>query len=90
MQELDPSVYEAIVYPDAIILIWLECKRQANPWTGVPALPEPEKGYLDQDAELTLAFEVLDEIQAKHEEEEEKRKKLREQAAAMFNPAGKH
>ena len=53
--------------------------------TGAIAYPEPEKGYLDQDAELMLAIEVLEECYAIREAEEERRKALKEEATRRFS-----
>lgn len=65
-------------YPHPYVDIWLECKRHANQY-GVPLLPEPEKGVLDQDADLMLAFEVLDAFQEQQADEETRRQKLKEE-----------
>lgn len=46
--------------------------------------PEPNKGYLEQDAETMLAFEVLDELYEKHEEELERIEENKKVRAAHF------
>ncbi len=50
---------------------------------GIPALPQPEKGVLDQDADLMLAFDVLEEANDQWAKEEEARRRNREAAAQM-------
>lgn len=85
LQEMDRDIYNEVAFPHPYLLLWLECKRHANPFTGVAALPEPEKGYLDQDAELMLAFECLDEIQTGREVEQERRKQQQEEATSYFS-----
>ena len=80
----DPAVYERVSYPHPYIILWLECRKQANPITGAPSYPDPERGYMEQDADLMLAFEVLEELQEVQQKEEEQRRKLKEQAARQF------
>jgi hypothetical protein len=58
----------------------MECLRHADPLTGTPAYPEPEKGYLEQDADLLLAFAVMDAYRA----EQERVTKQKEQVATML------
>ena len=43
------------------IKIWMGCKRFSTSMSGAPILPGPGS-YLDQDAELMLAFEILEEV----------------------------
>lgn len=52
--------------------------------TGVSSYPHPEKGYMEQDAELMLAFEVLEELYDLREKQEEQRKKMQEEADRYF------
>lgn len=47
-------------------------------------LPEPDKGILDQDADLLLAFDVCEEWQAEEHRAEEARTKAREAARQML------
>lgn len=70
-------------FPHPYLEIWIECRRYANPVTGTPALPEPEKGPLDQDADLMLAFDVLEEFMRRRQDEDERRRKVQEQARQM-------
>ena len=79
---LDPEDYEGVPYPHPYIEIWIECRRHLNSM-GVPALPQPEKGVLDQDADLMLAFDLLEEAQEEWAREEEIKRKNREAAANM-------
>lgn len=58
---LTPDDYEEIPYPHPYIQVWTWCRKYAPPGGGA-LLPDPQKGPLDQDAELMLAFEILDEI----------------------------
>lgn len=85
---LPEEVYQEVAYPHPYILIWLECRRQANPWTGVPALPQPDKGYLEQDAELTLACSILDEVQTRREQEKERRAVMLRETQEYFSTGG--
>lgn len=62
------------------VSIWLGCRRFGNREHGQPCLPEAG-AYLDQDAELMLAFEVLDEILAQIE----KIRKLKEHALSSMS-----
>lgn len=80
---LAPEIYEER-YPHPYIILWYEGKKRAS-LTGIPDYPEPEKGYLDQDADLMLGFEVLDEIQEQREQEQEKRDELKKQAADLLS-----
>jgi hypothetical protein len=76
------DTYEGIPYPHKYLEIWLLCQRYRQP-DGPPILPEPDKGPLDQDADLMLAFEVLEEISEDHRREEEMRQHNRELAKNM-------
>ena len=80
---LPPEDYEGVAYPHPYLLIWIECKRYGDPATGTPALPEPQMGVLGQDADLMLAFEVLEEAQEMKAEEERIRRKVKQAAAAQ-------
>lgn len=51
---------------------------------GFPAYPDPSKGWLEQDAETMLVFEIFDEAQAEREKVEEARKVAREKAATLM------
>lgn len=62
----------------------MEARRQVNPITGITSYPEPSKGYLEQDAELMLAFEVLEELYEKHEAEQERIEEMKKIRAAHF------
>ena len=83
---MDQEVWKETSYPHPYLLIWLECRRQANPFTGAISYPEPEKGYLDQDAELMLAFEVLEEIQDQREEEKKRIEEIKKFTQQHFSP----
>ena len=73
-------MYEAS-FPHPYLIIWIECVKRSN-FNGVRADPEPQKGWLDQDADLSLACDVLDELQTEHKAIEEARKTSMEQAKA--------
>jgi hypothetical protein len=62
----------------------MEARRQANPMTGAIAYPSPSLGYLEQDAELMEAFEILEELQASREEEKERLAKIKEHTQQHF------
>lgn len=81
---MQPEEYLEQPYPHPYLIIWLECKRYGDGFSGMPALPDPSVGWLDQDADLLLAFEVLDELQHTREEEEKRRAQLKEQAGTFF------
>lgn len=51
---------------------------------GVTAYPEPQKGYMEQDADLMLAFTVCDEFR----EDQQKSKERREQVADLARKQG--
>lgn len=72
--------YVDVPYPHYYLTMWLECKRYALP-NGAPALPEPDKAPDNQDADLMLAFEVLEEEQIAYFGEQEAR--ARNKAAAQ-------
>ncbi len=69
--------------------IWMNCRKYAGPLGGT-ALPETG-GWLDQDAELMLAFDILNQLYAELEEEKKRREELAEEvkrrAASMNAPA---
>jgi hypothetical protein len=71
-------------YPHPYLILYLEACRHADPMTGAVGYPEPEKGYLDQDADLTLAFAVCDE----YREEQQRIEKQREQVATALKERG--
>src|SRR5256885_17205234 len=77
LQEMEPEVYQGVPYPHPFLLLWLECRRQANPFSGATAYPEPEKGYMDQDAGLMLAFEVMEEIYDQREQAKKRGEEIR-------------
>lgn len=77
---LDPEDFENVPYPHAYIQVWIWCQKYKAPG-GASLLPEPEKGPLDQDADMMLAFEALEEISKELEEEEEMRERTRKLAA---------
>lgn len=52
----------------------------------MPSYPEPEKGYLDQDAELMLAFEALDEISDEQEAEKKRVEDIKRFTEQHFAP----
>jgi hypothetical protein len=62
----------------------MEARRQANPLTGAIQYPSPSLGYLEQDAEVMLAFEVLDDIQSQREEEKDRLAKIKEHTQSHF------
>ena len=81
-RELPPEVFET-QYPHPYIVLWYECKKRSVT-TGVPDYPEPDRGYLDQDADLMLAFDVLDDLQERYEQEQQKRDDIKKRAAELF------
>jgi hypothetical protein len=81
--EMPLDVYDGVPYPHPYLEIWMECRRHCNA-LGVPALPQPELGILDQDADLMLGFEVLEELAEERKDEEERREKNK-QAAQQYN-----
>jgi hypothetical protein len=44
--------------------------------SGVTAYPEPQKGYMEQDADLMLAFSVCDEFQESQKKDQERREQV--------------
>lgn len=76
--EMAEQDYLKQTYPHPYIEIWLECQRYPTS-EGHPSLPEPEKGVLGQDAELMLAFDILNSFQEERQHERERRKVLQEQ-----------
>ncbi|SRR5579884_2403808 len=81
---LSEDLYNEVPYPHPYLVIWMECRRAANPITGQRALPEPEKGILDQDAELLLACEVLDSLMETIRLREEQQARLHEEVQERF------
>ena len=79
MEEED---YKDVAYPHFYLSLWLECKRYSLP-NGVPALPDPQRGPSDQDAETMLAFDVLNEAHSQMLQEEEARAKNKAAAKDM-------
>jgi len=69
---MDDEDYKGVPYPHPYLSLWLECKRYSSP-SGVPALPDPQRGPLDQDGETMLAFDVLGEAHEQIAREEEAR-----------------
>ncbi|HET9753742.1 MAG TPA: hypothetical protein VFP52_12300 [Myxococcales bacterium] len=67
--------------------IWLKCRQYSATLNGQAGLPQAG-GYLDQDAELMLAFEVLEDLDKTLKEEEVIREKTREAAAARLHGTG--
>lgn len=80
---LEPEDYENESYPHPYLEIWMLLARYRDP-TGPPLLPEPNKSPLDQDADLMLAFEVLDEIVGELAHEDELREIAHQKARAYF------
>lgn len=70
-------------YPHYYLILWLEARKKAT-LDGIMPYPEPEKGYLDQDAEVMMAFEVLDELFTDRQEEEKRRAEFRQKAQTLF------
>jgi predicted thioredoxin/glutaredoxin len=85
-EHVDPEIYQE-PFPHPYILIWLECRRQSG-LTGVPAYPEPNKGWMEQDADLMLAFTILEEIQQERQELQRMREEARERLHAMMRQQG--
>jgi hypothetical protein len=81
---LEPELYEGVQYPHPYLMIWLECRKQANPITGAISYPDPTKGYLEQDAELMLALEVLEELYQELEQEKDRLEKVKEYTQKHF------
>lgn len=81
--------YNSSAYPHAYLLIWFNCKRYANPMTGALAFYDSTVGYEGQDADLTLALELLEEQYALHQAEEERIKAVQEQARERLGQQGK-
>lgn len=79
---LEPEDYEDVSYPHPYIEIWMLCCRYRTP-DGAPMLPDPEKGVLEQDADLMLGFDVLEEIRQEQEQAEAIRKQTQELARKM-------
>lgn len=71
-------------YPHPYLILYLEALRHADPMTGMPGYPEPEKGYLDQDADLMVAFSVFDSYRA----EQARIEKQHEQMTTMRDQQG--
>lgn len=74
----------ATPYPHPYLILYLEALRHADGMTGQMGYPEPDKGYLDQDADLMLAFGVCDayrEEQARIEKQHEQMTTMREKQA---------
>jgi hypothetical protein len=82
---LVPEDYENESYPHPYLEIWMLLARYRDP-NGPPLLPEPMKSPLDQDADLMLAFDVLEEIVAELAHEEELREIARQKAREYFRP----
>lgn len=70
-------------YPHYYLILWMESRKQTGP-DGITPYPEPEKGYLEQDAEAMMAFAVLDELILIRQEEEKKRVEFQEKARSLF------
>jgi hypothetical protein len=62
--------------------IWSACRKYGDGMTGQPALPSAG-GWLDQDAELMLAFDIAAEILKEVEEGRAAREKAKETLANM-------
>ena len=71
-------------YPHPYILLWLEAVRHGDSTNGVTAYPEPQKGYMEQDADLMLAFSVCDEFR----EDQQKNQERREQVSDLARKQG--
>ena len=82
LENLEPQEYETLPYPHPYIEIWMLCLKYRTPGGG-PLLPEPDKGILEQDADLMIAFEVLEEIAKEQEEETAAKERNRELARQM-------
>lgn len=54
------------ITPHVYLKIWLACKRFGGGMTSAPILPGPGS-YFEQDAELMLAFEILEELWAEEQ-----------------------
>lgn len=64
--------------------IWIACRKYGNGMTGMPCLPDGGS-YLDQDAELMLAFDLAIQL---YEEIETGKKNAHEKLAAMKQSVG--
>lgn len=80
--DCSPEDYEEITYPHPYIEIWMLCCRYRTS-EGAPMLPEPDRGVLEQDADLMLAFDVLEDISKQREREAEIRRHTQELARNM-------
>lgn len=73
-----PAHHPQPIHP--YLQIWLRCRRYPNTLTGAPALPGPGLTILEQDAELMLAFDLLEaaykDIHELLDREREARKKV--------------
>ncbi len=79
---LSPEDYETLTYPHPYIEVWMLCCRYRTS-DGAPMLPEPDKGVLEQDADLMLAFDVLEEISKEQERAAEVRRHNQELVKKM-------
>lgn len=59
--------------------IWIHCRRYSTSMSGAPALPQ-SGSYLDQDAELMLAFDILNDLYDAIQVENKARKEAMENA----------
>lgn len=81
--------YEEVTYPHPYIELWVACRRlspsspEEKGGEDFLLLPEPGKGYLDQDADLLLAFEVCEEFREEEARAEEARMRAREAARSL-------
>ena len=82
-----PEDYEQVQYPHTYLLIWLDCRRQADPVTGRLAL-YLASSYEMQDAELTLALEVLEEEHERHAQEDTLREEMKAQMRDRLSMQG--
>lgn len=79
--------YEGVQYPHTYLLIWIECRRNADSMTGRLAL-YMAPSYEMQDAELSLALEVLEELHEQHDKDEKMREKMREEMRDRLGSQG--
>ncbi len=79
-QGMAPELYEELPYPHYYLTIWIQCRKEGKAAGGRIIHPLPGL-WLDQDADLDLAFQVLDEVQEAREEADIAREHLKELAA---------
>lgn len=83
-ETIPPEAYEDVPYPHPYLVIWMECHKHPDSLSGTPSYPDPTRGWLEQDADLMLACDVLDDLQHERQQAEEARDKVRAAREQMF------